>query len=479
MQKKNLKLYRGFFCRHFGKGDRKMSVTMKIVRYILGANFEDIPEEVVTRTKEFILDEIGNALGGSALKSGKIIIEWGKQLGGSPEATIFSDGTKVSSAIASGVNTQLCMGLELMETYKNRAHPGSGMIMTGLALGEKGRIAGKELLTAICTAYDVTGRIIDATFPSPEYRMNVWNESWQGCGPLVMAIKLLGLNEEEGMHAFGMGLGNGPTMNVHNILYVPGSMSKLGNQFHNFVGINAAVLAKLGYTGFHEILDDPYPYWSTISDTNNWEIYSKNLGNDFLISTALAFKPWPTCRWAQPGIESLLKIMKSENLEPDDIGKVTYYAHEKITSYPYDNMNPSNAEDGYWSVPWAFGNAALGYKIGPSWYVDERFQDEDLKRFMRKVMIKTLPKAVEAFANEPEKSVTALEVETVDGKKLTVKTEYCKGDPQQPMTHDEVIDKFLAQTEGIISKEKADKIIEYVGKIELLSDISKITELVC
>ncbi|MCK4786949.1 MAG: MmgE/PrpD family protein, partial [Desulfobacteraceae bacterium] len=106
-----------------------MSITEKLTDYIIGARFENIPQKAVTKAKEFILDEIGNALGGSSLRSGRIIIEWGRQFGGTPEATLFSDGTKLPVGIASGVNTQLCMGLELMETYKNRGHPGSGMVM--------------------------------------------------------------------------------------------------------------------------------------------------------------------------------------------------------------------------------------------------------------------------------------------------------------------------------------------------------------
>ncbi len=454
-----------------------MSITRKLADYIIGARFETIPQEVVTKTKEFIVDEIGNALGGSALQSGKIIIEWGKQLGGIPESTIISDGTKVSAAIASGINTQLCMGLELSETYKNRGHPGSGMVMTALSVGEREKISGKEVLTSVCTAYDITGRIIDATFPSPELRRKVWNSSWQGCGPLVVAIRLLKLNEEQGMNAFGMGLGNAPTMNVHNIIYIPASMSKIGNQFHNFVAINAALLAKLGYTGYYEILDEPYPYWTTISDTNNWDSYTKNLGKDFKIMTDMAFKPWPACRWAQAGIESLLEIMKAENLKPADIKEVIYHAHEKITGYPYYNIELENIEDAYWSVPWAFGSAALGYKIGPSWYLDTQLKDEELRKFMQKVKIKTLPEAVEAFVKEPEKSVTLLEVKTVDGKTYTERTDYCKGDPQKPMTHEEIINKFLSQTEGIISTEKANNIIDLVEKLEKLKDIHEITKL--
>jgi len=45
-------------------------------------DFREIPDEVVRRTHEFNLDEIGNALGGAALQSGNIIIKWRGKIGG-------------------------------------------------------------------------------------------------------------------------------------------------------------------------------------------------------------------------------------------------------------------------------------------------------------------------------------------------------------------------------------------------------------
>lgn len=454
-----------------------MSITRDLVRYLLGAKFRDIPEEAIAKTKELILDDMGNALGGSILKSGRIITEWGKLLGGIPESTIISDGTKVPSWAAAGVNAQLSMALDFMETYKNLGHPGSGMVMAALSIGERERVDGKELITAVCTGYDVTGRIIDATFPAAGYKGRVWNESWHVCGPMMTAIRLLKLGEDQGMNAFGMGLGNAPTLNVHNVLYIPGSMSKAANHLHAFAGINAAILAKLGYTGYHEILDDPYPYWTTISDRNDQKVYTRELGEDFFIVTAMALKPWPTCRWAQAGIESLLGIMKDENLKHQEIDSVIYRAHEKITNYPYESISPQTPEDAYWSVPWAFGNAALSHNAGPDWYMDERFNDDALMIFMQKVKIETLPEAVEAFVKEPEKSVTLLEVKTVDGKSYSKRTESCKGDPQRPMTHEEVIDKFLCQTDGVIAKEKGEKVVEAIERLEELKDVSELLKL--
>jgi 2-methylcitrate dehydratase PrpD len=454
-----------------------VTITRQVVDHILGSSYKSIPELAVKKTKELILDDIGNALGGSALESSRIVIEWGKLQSAVPESTIISDGKKTTAWAAAGVNAQLSMALDFMETYKNLGHPGSGMVMAALAVGEREAVDGKELITAICSAYDVTGRIIDATSPSQEHRAKVWNESWHVCGPLFTAVRLLKLSHEQAINALGMGLGNAPTLNVHNVLYIPGSMSKASNHFHSFTGINAAILAKLGYTGYHEILDDPYGYWTTISDTNRQETYTSGLREEFLVTNAMALKPWPTCRWAQAGIESLLKIMKNEKLKHQDIETVTYHAHEKITSYPYDSIDCKSPEDAYWSVPWALGNAALGNKVGPSWYSDDRFKDSALADFMRKVQIGTLPEAVETFAKEPQKSITVLEVETREGKSFSNRTEYCKGDPQRPMTHEEVIEKFLGQAEGVVSKEKAFKLVESVEGLEEVKSISEITSL--
>jgi 2-methylcitrate dehydratase PrpD len=451
-----------------------MSITRHLVKYIRASNYRNLSEEAIVKTKELILDDIGNALGGSVLTSGRIIVEWAKLLRGVPESTIISDGTRVPAWAAAGANAQLSMGLDFMETYKNMGHPGSGIVMAAMALGEREKVDGKELITAVCTAYDVTGRIVDATRPSAEHREKVWNESWHSCGPLVTSIRLLKLGEEEGMHAFGMGLGNAPALNVHNVLYIPGSMSKAANHFHIFVGMNSAILAGLGYTGYNEILDEPYAYWTTISDISDQDAYTRGLGESFFIINAMSLKPWPTCRWAQPGIESLLEIMEAENLQHQDIEKVTFRSHEKITNYPYDSIDPQTPEDAYWSVPWAFGNAALGHNEGPSWYVKERFKDSTLKKIMKKVHIETLPEAVEAFTKEPEKSLTFLEVKTAEGKIHSRSTEYCKGDPKRPMTHQEIINKFLKQTEGILSKEKAFKLIEFIEELEKLGNISEI-----
>ena len=89
-----------------------MSITEELAAYLVHAKYEEIPPEAVLKAKELVLDDIGNALGGSILGSGKIIIQWANMLCGAPESTLISDGTRVPASVASGVNTQLAMGTD-------------------------------------------------------------------------------------------------------------------------------------------------------------------------------------------------------------------------------------------------------------------------------------------------------------------------------------------------------------------------------
>lgn len=97
--------------------------------------------------------------------------------------------------------------------------------------------------------------------------------------------------------------------------------------------------------------------------------------------------------------------------------------------------------------------------------------------------VNTIGHMIDACAGKPADHALGLEVvlpaggQNQGGKVYSKGTEYCKGDPQQPMTYEEVIGKFLSQTEGGVSRDKADKIIDLVENLEQLSDICEITRL--
>jgi 2-methylcitrate dehydratase PrpD len=81
------------------------NVTETLAKFSAELQFDDLPEDVVRETKRIILDIVGVALGGLDMDKGRIAINFARQIGGRPEATILGTGEKVpcpSAAFANG-----------------------------------------------------------------------------------------------------------------------------------------------------------------------------------------------------------------------------------------------------------------------------------------------------------------------------------------------------------------------------------------
>jgi len=76
------------------------SPTQKIIDFSIQSAYEDLPEEAVTVTKWYILDHIGNALGGYRTIRGKALVDLALDLGGKSESTLIGSGESTSCANA-------------------------------------------------------------------------------------------------------------------------------------------------------------------------------------------------------------------------------------------------------------------------------------------------------------------------------------------------------------------------------------------
>ncbi len=74
----------------------KKWVTKELVDYTMGTTYENYPEEVIDKTKLFILDNIGCALGGSRSPIGNAVLKPFSNMGGAEEATLIGGGDQSS-----------------------------------------------------------------------------------------------------------------------------------------------------------------------------------------------------------------------------------------------------------------------------------------------------------------------------------------------------------------------------------------------
>jgi 2-methylcitrate dehydratase PrpD len=97
-----------------------------------------------------------------------------------------------------------------------------------------------------------------------------------------------------------------------------------------------------------------------------------------------------------------------------------------------------------------------------------RIRSEEVKQMMKRVEYRVDTELDRTF---PEQWCATAEILTKDGKRLFTKVEYCKGDPENPLTWEELIEKFHDLSSRFWSVNRRVKIVEQVRNLEKVRDI--------
>ena len=176
-------------------------VAITLARNVANVQYENLPTEVVEITKKHILDELGAIVGGSAALGCRELVEQIKEWGGKEESTILVWGGRVPAHHAAQVNSTMSHALEYDDTHPISAdHAGAAVIPAGFAIAErKGKIRGKELITAIALGIDLSYRLALA----PKYRTKYCHDGWWPSqlhgyfGAAATVGKILGFDEKK------------------------------------------------------------------------------------------------------------------------------------------------------------------------------------------------------------------------------------------------------------------------------------------
>jgi 2-methylcitrate dehydratase PrpD len=182
-----------------------MDETRRLAQFISGIDFSDLSGEVVEKTKQLILDQLGCQLAFAALPWNKSILNYIRQKKGSrEESTVVYYGLRTRTEDAAFSNAIFGHGFEMDDTELSSAsHPGVTVIPPALAVGEMKKVTGKEFLTAVVAGYDVFIRIGLAT----RSMINRGFHTTAVLGPLGSAAatsKILKLDANKTLNAFAI-----------------------------------------------------------------------------------------------------------------------------------------------------------------------------------------------------------------------------------------------------------------------------------
>jgi 2-methylcitrate dehydratase PrpD len=448
------------------------NVALKLSEYIVGIRYEDLPGEVVQRAKTSTLDAIGCMIMGSRIPLGPIIIQTVRDLGGVPESTVVTGGFKTSCVNATLANGTLVHADELDEvgTVGVSGHPAAVALAPSLALAEREGATGKAYITAVVLGYDVHNRVGEAVGARNKLHLRSFAPAVVGCFPgAAVTAKLLRLPVQQVNQA--LGLAGATTGGLQSWLDGESQhMTKALTYGHSSsVGVHSALLAQRGFAGPPSIFQGKFSVMNALVDQGDLTAVIRDLGTRFDILSA-RFKKYSAGSPFHAPLDGLLKIMGEKGLDAEHLAEVIVQMPTRNKLLFGDNPPTLSVNPQY-----LLAVAAYDRKVELEAHSEERAKDPrvwELKNRIRMVWSSELE-------SDPKlHSAAIVEVRTRAGQTFTERVIHPPGSTQNPMSQQQIEDKFFSLSTKVISRRQAERIRDVVANLENIQDLRELGDLV-
>lgn len=449
-----------------------MGITQDLAKYCNELKYRQLPEDVIDRAKYFFLDFIGVACCGSQAESSKSMYRFVREMGQGNSVLI---GTKRKAPFLYSVLANGAAGhaIEMDDVHNESSlHPGVVVFPSALATGERMAVSGKSFIEAAIIGYEVMVRLGKAIGPANSYARGFHPTATCGTfGSSVVASKMMGLKTEKMVSALGIA-GSQAAGSMEYL--AQGAWTK---RFHAgwaaHSGMVAAQLAREGLRGPTSIIEGRDGFLHAYSNGADAGKVLEGIGSGFEILRT-SVKPYACCRYMQPPIDALLKMTKENDLKPDQVEKVRLgllSAGASLIAEPAEmKYRPRSIVDAQFSMPFGAAVALLYRKAGMGEFQLSRIRSGEVKQAMKKVEYRVDSELDRTF---PRQWCATAEVLTKEGKLFFTKVEHCKGDPENPLSWEELIEKFHDLSGRRMTKKRRLKIIDQVRHFEEVQNVKQ------
>ena len=224
-------------------------------------------------------------------------------------------------------------------------------------------------------------------------------------------------------------------------------------------GYMSAIMAKAGFDGPSEPLDGDTGFLKMMASSYNEDILTGN--RDYLYLEKIYQKPYASCRHTHPEIEACFRIRNAGGFVFDQIKKVNVTTYKGVIG-KHDFKDIHGEASARMSIPYSVAIALLTGKAGIAEFAEPYVSDKTILNLTQRVDVipdEELSKLV------PDKRVAIVDIIFKDGRELSERVEYPKGEPENPLTFEENYDKFLSMAAHVgLSEEKARNIFDELTK---------------
>ncbi len=451
-------------------------------RFASGLSFDQLPAEVVERTKTCVLDTLGCCLFGSTQPSVRRLAGMVAMEDAGGPAVLMGTARRASASMAALVNATAAHSFQLDEIHiQATLHPGSAAVPAVLAVAEgrpSGRpVTGREMITALVAGYE-TGLRTGMSARGSIFTRGYHNQG--ATGALVAAVaagRLLGLDSLQMQHALGIaGSQAAGLMAVQE-----GAMAK---SFHcgraAQSGVYAARLAALGYTGIPQVLEEPYGgFLSTIAIPAQCDgtLLTAGLGERWEILN-VGYKPAPASNGSVSAMTALDTLMREHRLEAGQIERMTAFVSSNTLNHcgwEYVREKVQGVLAAQMNLRYGLAVMALEREATAAQFAEDRLFAPRTMAFLPRIHVEHEPKY--DGHGGIYRVACRLEVHTRDGCRHDAEVLFRKGSNEDPMSPDELQRKFLGLAGPVLGDARAGQLAEAVSHLERMDDLAGLSAL--
>lgn len=449
-------------------------LTKYVADFIVNTKYEDIPPDVIELGKKTILDGLGLALAGSVSESGPIIRSYIDSIGlAGGKASVLGTGMKVPARFAALANG-ISIHADDYDDTGSSLHVNAPMLPAALALSELGRRSGKDFTVAYHLGVEVEDKIGDAI----SVRHNADGFHTTGtCGSFGSAAacaKLRGLSATKTARAFGIA-GSQASGLRDNF----GTMTKPFNAGHAAEsGVVAADLASMGWTAAEDILEAPLGFYQAEGGTYDPRAIVDRLGKPWMFaSPGGLIKRFPCGTIQQAVMDEMLRLIRENHIEAAAVGSIEIGGNQSNFNTLFRHR-PKTGLEAKFSMEFSVAVLLVEGKAGLNEFTDAVVQKPAVQDMIARTRFYVDPefdKPGQSF----QATLTAgniIKIHMKDGRLVTGRSGHAKGSPENPMSYDEVSEKFRGNADyAKWPKQKAESVIEMVKSLETLPDMGRLT----
>ncbi len=429
-------------------------------KFARATRFEDLPREVVARTRLVVLDSLGAIIAGRAepevAKAGARLSKTAKsRRAGSPLIDAFMGGT-------AGTMLEIDEGNQYA-----RGHPGIHVVPAVLASAKLRRVSGPDAILAIALGYEIGARIGIAS----KLRVTMHpHGTWGVVGAALAIAKLNKASAAEIKEVINLSSSLGLTTSRRTMLEGATVRNSYAG-FSNMLGMMAWDLVKSGFTGEADGVGSVYG--GIAADGWQPDEMVAELGQRWEIARNY-FKRHAACRYNHGALDALGEIVAAEGgrIDPGAIASMAVDTY--VWAAQLDHPAPANMLAAKFSMPFSLATFIVNGAATLDAFRDEARNDAVTRELAARIAINEDPALT---ARLPGLRPARVTVTLRDGRVLKAEALTNKGDTEDPYTAAEVREKFMEVASPVIGRARAEELAAATLELDAAPSIAAILSL--